>query len=90
MLYLLRVFIKQFQSSKHLEINCRERAALTRFYQALVYESNKSGNDEVELIKEKQRLLIFQALFTIADTGLVKTDSSAQNIETLMSLIKRS
>lgn len=90
MLYLLRVFIKQFQSSKHLEITCRERAALTRFYQALVYESNKSGNDEVELIKEKQRLLIFQALFTIADTGLVKTDSSAQNIETLMSLIKRS
>ena len=89
-LYLIRVFIKQFQSNKHLEITCRERAALTRFYQALVYESNKSGNSEVELIKEKQRLLIFQTLFTIADTGLVKTDSSAQNIETLMSLIKRS
>lgn len=89
-LYLIRVFIKQFQSNKHLEITCRERAALTRFYQALVYESNKSGNGEVELIKEKQRLLIFQTLFTIADTGLVKTDSSAQNIETLMSLIKRS
>ncbi|WP_311139408.1 DUF6161 domain-containing protein, partial [Lancefieldella parvula] len=88
--YLIRVFIKQFQSNKHLEITCRERAALTRFYQALVYESNKSGNSEVELIKEKQRLLIFQTLFTIADTGLVKTDSSAQNIETLMSLIKRS
>lgn len=89
-LYLIRVFIKQFQSNKHLEITCRERAALTRFYQALVYESNKSGNSEVELVKEKQRLLIFQTLFTIADTGLVKTDSSAQNIETLMSLIKRS
>lgn len=89
-LYLIRVFIKQFQSNKHLEITCRERAALTRFYQALVYESNKSGNGEVELIKEKQRLLIFQTLFTIADTGLVKTDSSTQNIETLLSLIKRS
>lgn len=89
-LYLIRVFIKQFQSNKHLEITCRERAALTRFYQALVYESNKSGNSEVELIKEKQRLLIFQTLFTIADTGLVKTDSSTQNIETLLSLIKRS
>ena len=87
-LYIIRVFIKQFQSNKHLEITCRERAALTRFYQALVYETNRATDDGNPVVTENERLLIFKTLFTITDSGLVKTGNTEVSIDNLLSLIK--
>lgn len=87
MLYILRTFIKQFQSSRHLEVTCRERAALTRFYQSLVYQTGKSNSEQK--ITSDERLLIFQALFTIADSGLVKSDNNSLNADLILSLIKK-
>ena len=87
-LYIIRVFIKQFQSNKHLEITCRERAALTRFYQALVYETNRATDDGNPVVTENERLLIFKTLFTITDSGLVKTGNTEVSVDNLLSLIK--
>lgn len=86
-LYIIRVLIKQFQSNKHLEIACRERAALTRFYQALVYETNRAADGGNSSITDNERLLIFKTLFTITDSGLVKTGSTEISVDNLLSLI---
>ena len=85
-LYIIRVLIKQFQSYKHLQITCTERAALTRFYQALIYESGlKDANADAE------KLIVYKALFEISDSGLVKSSSSGESIDVLLSaLLNRS
>lgn len=81
-LYIIRVLIKQFQSYKHLQITCTERAALTRFYQALIYESGlKDANADAE------RLIVYKALFEISDSGLVKSSSSGESIDVLLSAL---
>ena len=66
-IYVIRIFIKIMMSSKHLSEEYRQKYVLTYFYLSLV----NSGN-----LDEKLGNIILSLLFTKADTGLIKTDSS--------------
>lgn len=63
----LRALFKVMFSSFHLARDCEERHTLTYFYLALLKDSN---------VDDKDRQLIMQSLFSRADTGLLKDDSS--------------
>ena len=54
-------------SSFHLSRDAEEREQLTHFYLALKKDTE---------INEQERQLILQSLFSRADTGLLKDDSS--------------
>jgi len=54
-------------SSFHLARDCEERHTLTYFYLSLLKDSKVADSD---------RQLIMQSLFSRADTGLLKEDSS--------------
>lgn len=66
--YIIRVLIKIVMSNHHLATEYEQKAALTRFYQALTY----AGTD----IAQEERIIIIHSLFSRTETGLVKTDSS--------------
>lgn len=65
--YGIRAVNKVMFSSFHLARDCEERYTLTYFYLSLLKDSN---------VDEKDRQLIMQSLFSRADTGLLKEDSS--------------
>ncbi len=65
--YLIRSINKYMFSSFHLARDCEERHTLTYFYLSLLKDSEVKDND---------RQLIMQSLFSRADTGLLKEDSS--------------
>ena len=81
-IYVIRIFIKIMMSSKHLSEEYRQKYVLTYFYLSLV----NSGN-----LDEKLGNIILSLLFTKADTGLIKNDSSNEYeslIKTLTSVGK--
>lgn len=78
--YIIRIEVKVLLSSRHLQLVYEEKAALTRFYQALIYAGNH--------IDENQLLLIYSMLFKDTDTGLVKS-SDGTDIESIVSTIIR-
>lgn len=80
LIYLIRVVIKIIISSQHMAMEYEQKEALTRFYQALVYD----GND----VDGQEKLIIFNALFSKTDTGLVKTDNTSES-ETLIALLSK-
>jgi hypothetical protein len=63
----MRAITKVMFSSFHLARDSEERNTLTYFYLSLVNDSK---------IDEKDRHLVVQSLFSRADTGLLKEDSS--------------
>lgn len=65
--YLLHLFIKLATSAFHLSRDAEERKQLTHVYLALLKDK---GIDETE------RAIILQALFSRADTGLLKNDGT--------------
>jgi len=65
--YTVRALLKVMFSSFHLSRDCEERHTLTYFYLSLLKDSK---------VDEKERLLIMQSLFSRAETGLLKDDSS--------------
>ena len=65
--YMLRLFVKLSTSSFHLASDARERNKLTYFYLALI---------EKKAVTEKERAIILNSLFSRADTGMLKGDSS--------------
>ena len=65
--YCIRALSKTMFSSFHLARDCEERHTLTYFYLSLLKDSNVTDAD---------RQLIMQSLFSRADTGLLKEDSS--------------
>ena len=67
MAYCIRVISKVMFSAFHLSRGCQERHTLTYFYLSLLNESE---------INADERQLIMQALFSRADTGLLKDDGS--------------
>lgn len=67
-IYIIRVLIKNVMSNHHLATEYKQKAALTRFYQALTY----AGTD----IDKEERLIIIHSLFSRVETGLVKIDAS--------------
>ena len=69
LIYGLRVAVKLTMSSFHLARDARERKQLTYFYLSLINE---------KAVTEKERELIMTSLFSRADTGLLKGDSSPE------------
>jgi hypothetical protein len=65
--YGIRAVNKVMFSSFHLARDCEERHTLTYFYLSLLNDSK---------VDDKDRQLIMQSLFSRADTGLLKEDSS--------------
>lgn len=65
--YCIRALSKIMFSSFHLARDCEERHTLTYFYLSLLKDSKVADSD---------RQLIMQSLFSRADTGLLKEDSS--------------
>lgn len=65
--YCIRALTKVMFSSFHLARDCEERHTLTYFYLSLLKDSK---------VDEKDRQLIMQSLFSRAETGLLKDDSS--------------
>ncbi|MBL0083889.1 MAG: hypothetical protein IPP37_16370 [Saprospiraceae bacterium] len=65
--YAIRALTKFMFSSFHLARDCEERHTLTYFYLSLLKDSN---------VDENERQLIMQSLFSRAETGLLKDDSS--------------
>ncbi len=64
---LLRLFVKLAISAFHLSRDANERLQLTHQYLALL---------KANVLDEKHRVIILQSLFSRADTGLLKGDSS--------------
>lgn len=81
MIYLLRIFIKLALSAFHLSRDANERLQLTHQYLAL---------REVGVLEEKHREIIIQSLFSRAETGLLKGDSSPSFPSGLLNQIARS
>jgi hypothetical protein len=77
-IYVLRTFIKIAFSSMHLSRDADERFQLTHIYLSFLKE---------KAIDEKQREIILQALFSRADTGLLKGDSSPTMPDSIISQI---
>lgn len=69
LIYAIRISVKMTMSSYHLSRDARERQQLTFFYLALTKDAD---------IKENERELVFSALFSRSDTGLLKGDSGPE------------
>jgi len=65
--FMIRVFTKMMMSNFHLYRDAEERKQLTYLYLSLIKEADISDAD---------RNVVLQALFSRADTGLLKDDSS--------------
>lgn len=76
-IYIIKLFIKLTISSKHLSEEYYQKHILTYFYLSLV----KDGN-----ITQEQADIILATLFTKADTGLIKNDTSS-DIESIYKLM---
>ena len=68
LIYIIRIIIKIIISSQHMSMEYEQKAALTRFYQALIQDGKE--------VDKEEKLIIFNALFRKTDTGLIKSDSS--------------
>ena len=79
MAFVIRALSKFMFSSFHLARDCEERHTLTYFYLALLKDSE---------IKDSERQLIMQSLFSRADTGLLKEDSAPTMPNDLIKAIK--
>lgn len=78
--YIIRVLIKIVMSNHHLATEYEQKAALTRFYQALTF----AGTD----IAKEERIIIIHSLFSKSETGLVKTDSS-NDVDAILSVLSK-
>lgn len=65
--YLIRLMVKMAMSAYHLSRDAKERHQLSYFYLSLIRD---------KAIKEEDRMIVLQALFSRSDTGLIKGDSS--------------
>lgn len=68
LIYIIRIIIKIIVSSQHMSMEYEQKAALTRFYQALIQDGKE--------VDKEEKLIIFNALFRKTDTGLIKSDNS--------------
>lgn len=78
--YIIRVLIKIVMSNHHLATEYEQKAALTRFYQALTYAGTE--------IAKEERVIIIHSLFSKVETGLVKTEHS-NDIDAILSVLSK-
>ena len=76
LIYIIRIIIKIIISSQHMSMEYEQKAALTRFYQALIQDGKE--------VDKEEKLIIFNALFRKTDTGLIKSDN-ANDTDALLS-----
>lgn len=76
LIYIIRIIIKIIISNQHMSMEYEQKAALTRFYQALIQDGKE--------VDKEEKLIIFNALFRKTDTGLIKSDNS-NDTDTLLS-----
>ena len=79
-IYIIRIIVKIVMSNHHIAMEYEQKAALTRFYQALTYEGTE--------VDDNEKLIIMSALFSKVDTGLVKTNESV-DLDSVLGLIAR-
>ena len=79
-IYIIRVVVKIVMSNHHIAMEYEQKAALTRFYQALTYKGIE--------VDDNEKLIIMCALFSKVDTGLVKTSESV-DLDSILGLIAR-
>ena len=63
-----------------MSMEYEQKAALTRFYQALIQDGKE--------VDKEEKLIIFNALFRKTDTGLIKSDNS-NDADALLSLFSK-
>lgn len=80
LIYIIRIIIKIIISSQHMSMEYEQKAALTRFYQALIQDGKE--------VDKEEKLIIFNALFRKTDTGLIKSDNS-NDADALLSLFSK-
>ena len=80
LIYIIRIIIKIIISSQHMLMEYEQKAALTRFYQALIQDGKE--------VDKEEKLIIFNALFRKTDTGLIKSDNS-NDADALLSLFSK-
>lgn len=68
LIYIIRIIVKIIVSNQHMSLEYEQKAALTRFYQALIQDGKE--------VDKEEKLIIFNALFRKTDTGLIKSDNS--------------
>ena len=76
--YMLRLFVRMCMSCYHQARDAEERSKLASFYLALI---------EKGAVTDKERALVINSLFSRADTGLLKGDSTpvmSQNVTELV------
>jgi len=76
--YLINLFVRMATSSIHLSRDARERLQLTHMFLSLVKEN---------AIEPKEREIVLQALFSRADTGLLKHEGTPAMASPLTSII---
>ena len=81
MIYIIKVEIKFWTSSWHLKKVYQQKAALTRFYQALIADGKEINGEE--------RLLIMKALFGEVNTGLVSSSEKSDLDVVINSILKK-
>ena len=79
-IYIIRIIVKIVMSNHHIAMEYEQKAALTRFYQALTYKGIE--------VDDNEKLIIMSALFSKVDTGLVKTNESV-DLDSVLGLIAR-
>ena len=79
-IYIIRIIVKIVMSNHHIAMEYEQKAALTRFYQALTYKGIE--------VDDNEKLIIMSALFSKVDTGLVKTSESI-DLDSVLGLIAR-
>lgn len=80
LIYIIRIIIKIIVSSQHISMEYEQKAALTRFYQALIQDGKE--------VDKEEKLIIFNALFKKTDTGLIKTENS-NDVEALLNILSK-
>lgn len=81
MIYIIKVEIKFWTSSWHLKKVYQQKAALTRFYQALIADGKEINGEE--------RLLIMKALFGEVNIGLVSNSEKSDLDVVINSILKK-
>lgn len=82
LIYVVRIIIKIVMSNHHIAVEYEQKAALTRFYQSLLFSKID--------IKDEERLIIINALFNRVESGLVKSDNSNDGDQLLTILSRNS
>ena len=79
-IYLIRVIVKIILSNQHMAMEYEQKAAIARYYEALLAE----GGEVDDSIKP----MIFGAMLSKVETGLVKIDNNL-DLESVISLLKK-